>query len=148
MAQISKYRLFAKAEAEIKSLFTEIIALLSRPQDIADFLDDFLSPTERIVLSKRITVALLLKQGCSYEVIMKTLKVSAPTVADVSLKLKYSGKGYHRILDKILAQQKIKGIFDKIENFGLEVLTLGRGKGTGLWYNLKIKKQQAATKII
>ncbi|MBU2052195.1 trp operon repressor [Patescibacteria group bacterium] len=148
MAQISKYRLFEKAEAEIKSLFTEIIALLSRPQDIADFLDDFLTPTERIVLSKRITVALLLKQGCSYEVIMKTLKVSAPTVANVSLKLKYSGKGYHRILDKILAQQKIKGIFDKIENFGLEVLTIGRGKGTGVWYDLKIKKQQAATKII
>ncbi|MDZ4229321.1 MAG: Trp family transcriptional regulator, partial [Patescibacteria group bacterium] len=143
-----KYRLFEKAEAEIKSLFTEIIALLSRPQDIADFLDDFLTPTERIVLSKRITVALLLKQGCSYEVIMKTLKVSAPTVANVSLKLKYSGKGYHRILDKILAQQKIKGIFDKIENFGLEVLTIGRGKGTGVWYDLKIKKQQAATKII
>ena len=148
MAQISKYRLSEKAEAEIKSLFTEIVSLLSRPEDIIFFLDDFLTPTERIVLSKRITVALLLKKGCSYEMIMRTLKVSAPTVADVSLKLKYSGKGYHRILDKILAQQKIKGIFDKIENFGLEVLTLGRGKGTGLWYNLKIKKQQAATKII
>ena len=149
MAQISKYRLFEKAEAEIKSLFTEIIALLSHPQDIADFLDDFLTPTERIVLSKRITVALLLKQGYSYEVIIKTLKVSAPTIADISLKLKYSGKGYHKILDRILAQKKIKGIFNTIENFGLEVLTIGRGKGTSVWHDLKVKKQQASrTSII
>ena len=39
---------------------------------------------------------------------MHTLKVSAPTISDVSLKLKYSGKGYHQILDKILAQKKLK----------------------------------------
>ena len=148
MAQISKYRLSEKAEAEIKSLFTEIVSLLSRPEDIIFFLDDFLTPTERIVLSKRITVALLLKKGCSYEMIMRTLKVSAPTVADVSLKLKYSGKGYHRVLDKILSQQKINKVFDQIENLALNALTVGRGKGTSFWRDLKIKKQQSTTKII
>lgn len=148
MAQISKYRLFAKEEAEIKSLFTEIIALLSNHDDITAFLDDFLTPTERIVLSKRITIALLLKQGCPYDVIKKTLKVSAPTISDVSLKLKYSGKGYHKILDKILMEKKIKGIFDQIENFALEALTVGRGKGTSLWWNLKKRKQQSTSKII
>ena len=57
MAQISKYKLSVKAEAEIKSLFTEIVSLLSRPEDIVAFLDDFLTPTERIVLAKRITIA-------------------------------------------------------------------------------------------
>lgn len=148
MAQISKYRLSEKEEAEIKSLFTEIISMLYNQRDIIDFLDDFLTPTERIVLSKRITIGLLLKKNCSYEVIMRTLKVSAPTVADVSLKLKYAGKGYHRVLDKILKEQKIKRIFDKIESIALEALTIGRGKGTGFWRDLKYKKQQSATKII
>ncbi|MEK7622494.1 MAG: YerC/YecD family TrpR-related protein [Patescibacteria group bacterium] len=148
MAQISKYKLSVKAEAEIKSLFTEIVSLLSRPEDIVAFLDDFLTPTERIVLAKRITIAFLLKQGCSYETIMHTLKVSAPTISDVSLKLKYSGKGYHQILDKILAQKKIKKVFDQIENLALNALTVGRGKGTSFWRDLKIKKQQSLTKII
>ena len=37
MAQISKYKLSVKAEAEIKSLFTEIVSLLSRPEDIVAF---------------------------------------------------------------------------------------------------------------
>lgn len=148
MAQISKYRLSEKAETEIKSLFTEIISLLSRPKDIVAFLADFLTPTEIIVLSKRITIALLLKQGCSYEAIMHTLKVSAPTISDVSLKLKYSGKGYHQILDKILAEKKIKKAFDQIENLALNALTVGRGKGTSFWRDLKTKKQQSTTKII
>jgi len=148
MAQISKYKLFAKEEAEIKSLFTEIISMLSSVDDITAFLDDFLTPTERIVLTKRITIALLLKKGCPYDVIKKTLKVSAPTISGVSLKLKYSGKGYHKILDKILLEKKIKGIFDKIENFALEALTIGRGKGTSLWWDLKMKKQQSTSKII
>lgn len=148
MAQVSKYRLSQKEEAEIKSLFAEVVSLLYRQQDITAFLDDFLTPTERIVLSKRITVALLLKKGCSYETIMKTLKISAPTVADVSLKLKYAGKGYHQVLDKILREQKIKSIFDKVENLALDALTVGRGKGTGFWRDLKIKKRQSATKII
>lgn len=148
MAQISKYQLSAKAQAEIKLIFTEIVSLLSRPEDIVTFFDDFLTPTERIVLSKRITIALLLKQGCSYETIMHTLKVSAPTISDVSLKLKYSGKGYHQILDKILSQQKIKKVFDQIENLALNALTVGKGKGTSFWRDLKIKKQQSTTKII
>lgn len=148
MAQVSKYRLSEKESAEIKSLFTEVVSLLSNPSDIVDFLDDFLTPTEMIVLSKRITVALLLKKDCPYEFIMRTLKVSAPTVADVSLKLKYSGKGYRKILDRILAEQKIKTIFDKIEKFALEALTIGRGKGTGFYYDLKMKKLKSATKII
>ncbi len=148
MAQISKYKLSAKTEAEIKSLFTEVVSLLSRPEDITAFLADFLTPTEIIVLSKRITIALLLKQGYSYEAIMHTLKVSAPTVSGVSLKLKYSGKGYHQILDKILSQQKIKKVFDQIENTALNALTLGRGKGTSFWRDLKLKKQQSTTKII
>jgi uncharacterized protein YerC len=148
MAQISKYLLSEKETAEIKSLFTEVVSLLFNRQDITDFLDDFLTPTERIVLSKRITAALLLKQGYSYEIIMKTLKISSPTVADISLKLKYAGKGYHRILDKILKEQKIKIIFSKLEDVALGALTIGKGKGSGFWWDLKMKKKSSATKII
>ena len=37
---------------------------------------------------------------------MHTLKVSAPTISDVSLKLKYSGKGYHQILGQDFSPEK------------------------------------------
>ncbi len=149
MAQISKYRLPEKTDNEIRSLFAEVLSMLSVKADIFAFLDDFLSPTERIVLSKRITIALLLKKGYSYEAIKAALNVSAPTVADVNQKLKFSGQGYHQVLDKILRYQKISNVFDKIETIILNQLSLGSGKGSGFWKELKYKKlKDQSSKII
>lgn len=149
MAQISKYRLPEKTQSEIRSLFAEVLSMLSFKEDIFAFLEDFLSPTERIVLSKRITIALLLKKGYAYEAIKNVLKVSSPTVADVNRKLKFSGQGYHRILDKILRYQKINNVFDKIETIILNQLSLGRGKGSSFWRDLKYKKlKDQSSKII
>ncbi len=148
MAQVSKYLVSDKIQQEIKSIFSETISLLSNKDEIVSFLEDFLSPTERIVLSKRITIALMLKKGYSYEMIKKLIKVSQPTVAAVNLKLKYSGKGYHRVLDKMIANQKINHIFNQIENFILNTLSRGKGKGSGVWQEIRKKHQQATSSII
>jgi len=115
--------------------------MLSGKEDVSAFLEDFLTPTERIVLAKRITIAFMLKKGYDYEIIKSILKVSQSTVSAINLKLKYSGKGYHKILDKILLQEKIKASFDQIENFLLKTLAMGRGKGTGFWKELKKRKK-------
>lgn len=148
MTQVSKYLLSDKVKQEINSIFLETILLLSKKEDIVSFLDDFLSPTERIVLSKRITIALMLRKGYSFEMIKKLIKVSQSTIAGVNLKLKYTGKGYQRILDRILRDQKINNVFNQIEKFILSTLTIGRGKGTGVWFNLKVKKQRETSSII
>lgn len=148
MTQVSKYLLSDRVKQEINSIFLETISLLYKKEDIVNFLEDFLSPTERIVLSKRITIALMLKKGYSFETIKKLIKVSQSTIAGVNLKLKYTGKGYQRILDRILLDQKISGIFNQIENYILSALTIGKGKGTGIWYDLKIKKQREGSSII
>lgn len=148
MAQVSKYMMSEKIKREINEIFLETFALLYKKEDIINFLEDFFSPTERIVLSKRITIALMLKKGYSYEMIKKLIKVSQPTVADVNLKLKYAGKGYHKILDQMLVNRKIKSVFDNIEKFILAGLTIGHGKGTGYWFQQKIKKQRETSSII
>jgi TrpR-related protein YerC/YecD len=148
MAQVSRYLMSDKIKTEINSLFWETISRLDDQTDIADFLEDFLSPTERTVLSKRLAIALMLKKDYSYQAIKKLLKVSQSTIADVNLKLKYSGKGYHKILDKVLKEQKINKIFDAIENFALKALTIGKGKGTGFWFDMKLKKQRETSSII
>lgn len=148
MAQVSKYLISDKIQQEIKSIFSETISLLNNQDEIVDFLEDFLSPTERIVLSKRITIALMLKKNYSYEMIKKLIKVSQPTVAAVNLKLKYSGKGYHRVLDKMITDQKINHIFNQIESFILNTLSTGKGKGSGVWREIRKKHQQSTSSII
>jgi len=148
MTQVSKYLLSDKVKQEINSIFLETISLLSKKEDIVSFLEDFLSPTERIVLSKRITIALMLRKGYRFEMIKKLIKVSQSTIAGVNLKLKYTGKGYQRILDRMLLDQKIAGIFNSIEKFILSALTIGKGKGTGIWFDRKIKRQRETSSII
>jgi len=168
MTQVSKYLLSDKVKQEINSIFLETISLLYKKEDIVSFLEDFLSPTERIVLSKRITIALMLKKGYSFVMIKKLIKVSQSTIAGVNLKLKYTGKGYNKVLDKMIADKKINHIFNQIEKFVLSALTIkrsitfliksknlflsaltiGKGKGTGVWFDLKVKKQQETSSII
>lgn len=148
MAQVSKYLVSDKIQQKIKSIFSETISLLSDKAEIVNFLEDFLSPTERIVLSKRITIALMLKKGYSYEMIKKLIKVSQPTVAAVNLKLKYSGKGYNQVLDRMIVNQKIDNIFNQIESFILNTLARGHGKGTSVWKEIRNKHQQATSSII
>lgn len=148
MSQVSRYQLSKQVEEEIKSVFAETLSLLSNREDIFAFFDDFLSPTERIMLSKRIAIALMLKKGYNYEIIKDILKVSQATIASINLKLKYTGKGYNQVLNRILSQEKINEIFNKIENFILDNLSRGRGKGSGFWQELKRKKQLQKSSMI
>ena len=148
MTQVSKYLLSDKVKQEINSIFLETISLLYKKEDIVSFLEDFLSPTEKIVLSKRITIALMLKKGYSFVMIKKLIKVSQSTIAGVNLKLKYTGKGYNKVLDKMIADKKINHIFNQIEKFVLSALTIGKGKGTGIWHDLKVKRQRETSSII
>lgn len=148
MTQVSKFQLSEKIETQIRNIFAEIISLLSGKENVFVFLDDFLTQTEKIVLSKRIAIAFMLKKSYDYETIKNILKVSQSTVSAISLKLKYAGKGYHQVLDKILLQEKIKTSFDQIEKFILENLSRGKGKGTSFWKELKQKKQKENSSII
>ena len=148
MTRVSKYQLNIKVETQIRNIFAEIISQLSGKENVFTFFDDFLTETEKIVLSKRIAIAFMLKKDYNYEIIKSVLRVSQSTVSIVNLKLKYSGKGYHQILDKILLQEKIKAGFDQVENFILENLSRGRGKGTSFWKEIKRKKQRDNSSII
>lgn len=140
MAQVSSRQLSEKVHSEITSIFLEVLSSLKTSEDTAIFLKDFLTPTEKIVLAKRLAIAFMLKKKYSYESIRSILKVSAPTIASVNLRVKFSGKGYNKVLDKLLKYEKINDIFDKVETALLNTLTIGRGKGTGVWRELKKKK--------
>lgn len=137
MSQVSRYRLSEDRLKEIERVFIETIGMLADNQVTNEFLTDFLTPTEKIVLSKRIMIALMLKNKMDYETIKKTLKVSQSTIANVNIKLKYSGVGYHQVLDKLLKRKKIVKVFSQIERVALSVLSAGQGKGTSVWKSAK-----------
>lgn len=94
MTQISKYPISKAIEKRIFEIFFGTIVNLKNSNDVASFLEDFLTPTEKMMLAKRLAVAVMLAKGYDYREIKKTLRVSFQMVANVSLWLKYKGKGY------------------------------------------------------
>jgi uncharacterized protein YerC len=116
MTQVSKYLINKDIEKRMFEVLQETISDLKNPEEIEDFLHDFLSPVEKIMLAKRLSIAVLLNKGYSYESIGKILKVSPPTIATVSLLLKYSGKGYKKAVEKIVSREKMNIFWDKIED--------------------------------
>lgn len=116
MAQVSKYPMHKDVEKRMFEIFKNTISHLNNASDIEDFLDDFLSPVEKIMLAKRLSIAILLAKGYTYPTIRKILRVTPSTIAAVSVSLKYSGQGYKKMVEDVLQDEKIEVFWQKIED--------------------------------
>lgn len=116
MAQVSKYPLSKAVETECFDFLYSTIQSLHDRGEIKEFLDDFLSPVEQIMLAKRLAIALLLGRGYNYETIRKVLRVTPPTIAMVNISLKYKGKGYRKVVDKVFRDEKIADFWQKVDD--------------------------------
>jgi len=150
MAQVSKKPLRKEVYQQIFELLLKVFTESHSREKASLLLDDLLSPTEKIVLAKRLAIALLLTKGYCYEEIKEVLKVSMATIAAVNLNVKYRGKGYRYFAGRILKEQKIRKIWREIEDLVLEMGSAG-GKGSQGWRRLKYevqkKRRQKATPI-
>ena len=75
MSKVSKRLINNNLENRIFEVFIKTIVDLKKPIDVQNFLNDLLSPVERIMLIKRLAIAILLTKGYTYEKIDETLKV-------------------------------------------------------------------------
>ena len=121
MAKVSRRLLDKELKERMFEIFWEAVAGLKTPQEAEKLFKDLLSPTEQIVLAKRLAIAVLLTKGYTYEAIDEILKVSRPTIMRVSFWLKHGGKGYQRVIEKILRKEKWEQFWDKVEEMLLKI---------------------------
>jgi len=121
MTKISRRFLNKELENHIFELFLETIVDIRNSDDARNFIEDLLSPTEKIMLIKRLAIAVLLTKGYTYDDIDDTLKVSRSTIMNVSIWLKHGKSGYIKVVNKILETQKRKEFIDKIEEILLKL---------------------------
>lgn len=145
MTQVSKHPLKKEIEERVFEILLETIASLKNPEEINDFIEDFLSPVEKIMLAKRLAIAVLLGRGYDYRQIREILKVTPGTIAGVNLKLKYAGRGYKKVVEKILKEEKIGKIFEKIG--GVAGVALGeslppKGKDWSKWQKARWQERK------
>jgi len=101
MPHLSRFKLNKKAEDELIKNLELILAKLSKEEEMKEFLLSLLTSTERLMLAKRLAMAVLIKEGVAESHISDTLHVTRETVSRMQLFLEARGKGYESAFKKL-----------------------------------------------
>jgi len=144
MAQISKYPISKNVYERIFDIFLETFSKLNSKREVSDFFDEFLTPTEKIMLAKRLAINVLLAKGFEYREISEILRVSSTTITSVSDKYKY-GKTINKITQTLINKEGIEDFWLEIAEAFTSMGTVGTKGASGWKYlNKEIKKKRTS----
>ncbi|OGG04174.1 hypothetical protein A2Z33_03385 [Candidatus Gottesmanbacteria bacterium RBG_16_52_11] len=146
MAQVSKYSVSKNVSERMYEIFLESLADIRTKSDASVFVNDFLTPTERVMLPKRLSIALLLVKGYDQRLISHYLKVSFTTITRIHNQMKTGGEGYKRIINKILADESMTDFINRIDDALANVLgPMGPGSlNWKLWRRERERQKKAS----
>lgn len=101
MPKVSRIKLDSQKQNIVIDRLWNAITLIENKVEALQFLKDLLTPIEQIMIAKRLTAALMLKQGYNYEQISAYLKTTPGTIASVNRSLSFGNNGYLKILQRI-----------------------------------------------
>ncbi|NDK10381.1 hypothetical protein GW846_06430, partial [Candidatus Gracilibacteria bacterium] len=107
MTRISKKPVNEKLLSKIYKLFYEVFSRYEGQEDFFSIIDDILSPTEKIMLSKRLAMIYLLIKKVDYRDITETLKVSSATVTFYSSMFYKKDSKVVNIISNMLKKEKV-----------------------------------------
>jgi len=106
MSQISRNPLKKKTEEKLLKIFFKTIDDLRGEEGVEKFFGDLLTPTEKVMLSKRLGIAVLLTKGATYGEISEALNVTSGTINKISDWLKLGGEGFGKSVELIIRKEK------------------------------------------
>jgi Trp operon repressor len=116
MTQISRYLVTKDIQKRMYEVFLDTLANVKSRNEVSEYIEDFLTPTEKVMLPKRLAIALLIIKGYDQRTIIQYLKVSFATITRISNTLKTSGYGYRRVIDKIIKDERFMDLLEKIDD--------------------------------
>lgn len=125
MTPVSRRLLSKQIKYDLINEFWFVLGRLNR-SEIELFLKDILSPTEIIILSKRIEILKQLRKKYDYSNIRDSIKVTDSTIAKMSEKLQKAGENFLKILDYLIRDEK-----RRCENYIESRKPQGHGKFVG-----------------
>jgi len=106
MAKVRTHLVDKKERYAIVGEFFEIVSNLKNKEDVFGFFVGLLSPSETLMLARRIQIAEMLLEENSYEEIRKKLKVSFQTIAKVYQWLHGENETYKKQIGNQLERKK------------------------------------------
>lgn len=145
MPQVSKYPLSAAVYDRIFEVLLKTISDLKSSKETDKFLDDFITPTEKIMFAKRLAIALLITKEYDFRSISKILRVSMTTVASVKLRLKYGDGGLRKAIDRIIREEKMEEFWQKVDDVLFGTIP-PKGRNWKYWRKEREAKKRARKK--
>ena|SRR3989338_153191 len=145
MIQVSKQFLGKEIEKRVFEIFLSALSNIRGKEKIEIFLADFLSPTEKIMLAKRLSIAFLLHKGYDQRAISKILKVSLSTINRVSLRLQIGGEGYTKVISEIILNEKVDEFWYKLDDL-ISGLVPPKGRSWKHWRREQWEKKASRQK--
>ena len=102
MTRVSKNPIKQETFTKIFSTFYEMIVDLHDKQEVKAVFEVFLSKAEKVMLAKRLAIAVMLKEGVDYRSISQELKVSTATIREINSKLEV--KSFNAFISKVTKQ--------------------------------------------
>ncbi|PIR79922.1 MAG: hypothetical protein COU25_02915 [Candidatus Levybacteria bacterium CG10_big_fil_rev_8_21_14_0_10_35_13] len=115
MPRASKRTFNKEIATELKANFASLISSLQYLTDIEQFFNDFLTKEEKLMLSKRLMLHLLLESKYKDFEIQSILGISRETVRIHKQNWEKGGPIYKKIINKISRGRKIKLFFKALD---------------------------------
>ena len=122
MTQVSKRVLKKDIEDRVYDVLLESVASATSKGSVASLLEDLLSPTEKLMLAKRLSIALLLTKGYNQRAVTNILNVGLETVSRVSRSMQKGSGGYAQVAKAIIQNEKLKSFLQKIDDTLADIL--------------------------
>lgn len=108
MTHVSKNPIHKDVYFEILDGLYWLLADLKKSEDMKQFLGDFFTKTERLMLAKRLALAEMIIEGYDDRIIRQILKVSTATIYRARDMLDKSGAGVKEGVKRLLKKESFK----------------------------------------
>lgn len=108
MPKISKNKLDKNAYDFLSNNLIGALTDLNEKKDVASLMDSLFTQTERLMIAKRLAIAVLLERGLSYKKISSLLKVSSVTIGFVKNSIMKNSNPYTQLINKIASKLSIE----------------------------------------
>ncbi len=98
--KVKYYQLSDKEKKEYLSMFYGMVENLNSREEIKNFFKDLLTPSEVVMIARRLEVASLLLEGYSHIEIKTKMKIGFTTIANVERWLRGGFGGYEKTIKK------------------------------------------------
>jgi uncharacterized protein YerC len=135
MSQVSRYPVSKDVYLKSFEIFLKTISRLNTRREVAKFLGEFFTPTEKIMFVKRLAISFLIEKKYDYREISKILRVSTGTINRVSI---FYGESivFKKMIRSFLKEEEIEEFWLNIGEKVTSALASGKSK-SGSWFYLR-----------